>query len=276
MITEIPRLGMGTWYLGEGCRPKKEEETALRVGLDSGISLIDTAEMYGDGAAERLVGNAIKGFEREKIYLVSKVYPHNAGRQRIFQACANSLRRLRTDYLDLYLLHWRGAVPLQETIDCMEELVSSGKIRRWGVSNLDVEDMQELHACKSGLNCYANQVLYHLGSRGIEYALIPWQREHGIRTMAYCPLAQAGRLRRGLIENPVVQECAKTLCLTPMQVLLGFVLQQPEMTAIPRTGTAAHMKLNAAMENVMFPPEIMNALNQAFPPPKHRVALDMQ
>lgn len=272
----IPQLGMGTWYLGEGRRPASEEERALLSGIDQGIRLIDTAEMYGSGKAEELVGRVLRQRKRENLFLVSKVYPHNAGRDRIFQACEDSLRRIGTDYLDLYLLHWRGSVPLQETVSAMEEMVCRGRIRHWGVSNFDLEDMQELFCCQGGERCAVNQVLYHLGSRGIEVALRPWQEKHGVITMAYCPLAQAGRLKHNLICHPAVTQTAQALELTPMQVLLGFVLGQDNMAAIPRTGSVEHMALNIAMANTRLPQEYMDQLHAAFPVPSRRVPLDME
>lgn len=273
--SSIPRLGMGTWYLGEGRRPSSEEERALLAGIDAGLKLIDTAEMYGNGAAEELVSRVLTHRSRSDLFLVSKVYPHNAGKRNIFRSCENSLRRLGTDTLDLYLLHWRGSVPLQETVDCMERLVKEGKIRRWGVSNFDLEDMQDLFRCESGNHCVVNQVLYHLGSRGIEKVLLPWQAEHKVVTMAYCPMAQAGSLTRGLLNNPAVTRAAQQLGLTPMQTLLAFVLRQDQIVAIPRSGDTAHTLENAAVGNITMPPEIYQELDRAFPAPKHRVPLDM-
>ena len=173
------------------------------------MTLIDSAEMYGEGAAEHLVGQAIRGYDRERLYLVSKVYPFHAGRHDIFQSCENSLRRMGTDYLDLYLLHWRGSVPLAETVACMEELKAKGRIRSWGVSNLDTADMEELFEVTGGTSCLTDQVLYHLGSRGVEYDLLPWLRRHKMPLMAYCPLAQGGGLRRGLLASPAVRAAAQ-------------------------------------------------------------------
>ena len=272
----MPALGMGTWFLGEGRRPMDEEADAICAGIDAGLRLIDTAEMYGDGGAERMVGRVLQRRSRDGLCIVSKVYPHNAGRNQIFRACERSLSRMGTDHIDIYLLHWRGSVPLQETVDCMEDLVRQGKILRWGVSNFDLEDMQELFSCASGANCAVNQDLYHLGSRGIDYVLRPWQEEHGVATMAYCPLAQAGRLRSGLIKNAVVREVAQEEGLTPMQVLLGFTLAQDRMVSIPRTGSAEHMLLNAAMAEHPLSEESLSRLNAAFPAPTRRVGLDMQ
>ena len=192
----MPRLGMGTWMLGEHLSIYQQEKKALQAGIDAGFTLIDTAEMYGNGLSEKLIGNTIQGYSREKLFLVSKVYPHNAGRPQIYDSIDQTLHNLKTDYLDMYLLHWRGSIPLEETVDAMEELVKKGKIRSWGVSNLDTSDMKELFSVPNGDHCQVDQVLYHLGSRGIEYDLMPWLEEHQTPIMAYCPLAQAGSLQR--------------------------------------------------------------------------------
>lgn len=170
--TSVPVLGQGTWYLGENSAARKAEQHALCTGIEAGMRLLDTAEMYGDGQAENLLGEVLPHYKRSDLFLVSKVYPHNAGRSHIFTSCENSLRRMHTDYLDLYLLHWRGRIPLAETVECMEELIRQGKIRRWGVSNFDIYDMQELWSVPNGTHCMVNQVLYHIASRGIEYDLL--------------------------------------------------------------------------------------------------------
>ncbi len=274
--TEIPSLGMGTWYLGEGYRTSIEEEQALCAGIDAGLSLIDTAEMYGDGKAEELVGRVIQQRSRKAVYLVSKVYPHNAGKNRIFKACDASLSRLGVAQLDLYLLHWRGSVPLQETVDCMQELVKRGKIARWGVSNFDVDDMKELLACRGGAGCTVNQVLYHLGSRGVEFSLAPLLRSKGIALMAYCPLAQAGRLQERLLTSPTVVEIARQNELSPIQVLLAFVLAQENVLAIPRSGNPSHMLQNAQLAQKALPAADIQRLAEVFPAPKYKVPLDME
>jgi diketogulonate reductase-like aldo/keto reductase len=196
----VPAIGLGTWYMGENAAQRQQEVAALRAGIDHGLTVIDTAEMYADGGAEEVVGQAIRGL-RDRVVLVSKVYPWHAGGAAMRRACENSLRRLQTDYLDMYLLHWRGDIPLQETVEAMERLVAEGKIRRWGVSNLDTDDMQALWRTAGGERCATNQVLYHLASRGIEYDLLPWCQQHTLPVMAYCPLAQAGRLRDGLFQH---------------------------------------------------------------------------
>ena len=272
----VGALGQGTWYLGEDPASLEAEPNALRAGVQAGMNLIDTAEMYGDGGAEELVGSAIQGLAREDLYLVSKVYPFNAGRRNIFRSCENSLRRMRTDYLDLYLLHWRGSVPLAETVECMEELKAKGRIRAWGVSNLDVSDMQELFRVAGGAGCLTDQVLYHLGSRGIEYQLLPMLQKRGIPVMAYCPLAQAGRLRRGLLASAAVQDIAFAHDAAPAQVLLAFLLSRPGVVPIPRTGSAAHAEENAAAMQLRLSDAELAALDRAFPAPGRKVPLDIQ
>lgn len=272
----MPRLGQGTWRMAESRFSRGDEIAALRAGIDAGVTLIDTAEMYADGRAEILVGEAIRGYDRDSLYIVSKVYPHNAGGQRLIAHCEGSLARLGVDALDLYLLHWRGSIPLEDTIEGMEGLVRSGKIRRWGVSNFDTPDMESLLAQPGGSACAANQVLYHLGSRGIEYSLLPWLRDHQIPTMAYCPLAQAGTLRSGLLESQAVRAVARKHSITPAQVLLGFVLAQPDVVAIPKAGTVRHALENAAMADILLDAEDLRTLDAAFPAPGRKVPLDIE
>mgnify|MGYP005788935249 CR=1 FL=1 len=272
---KLPRMGLGTWYLGESVRKESAELEALRTGIELGITLFDTAEMYGDGGAERLLGKAIKPYDRSKLQIVSKVYPHNAGRNHIFQSCENSLRRLGTDYLDVYLLHWRGSVPLTETVDCMEELKAQGKIRAWGVSNLDTDDMDELEAVRNGGNCALDQVLYHLGSRGIEYDLLPWTQQRGMPVMTYCPLAQGGRLRRGLLGSSAVKKTAEKYQATPIQILLAFVLYQDNTIAIPRSGSAAHVRELVDSLRVTLTAEDIALLSKDFPAPTRKTYLDI-
>ena len=273
--TAMPQLGQGTWFLGEKPAAKQAELKALRTGIDAGLTLIDTAEMYGEGLAETLVGEAIAPYDRKKLFLVSKVYPWNAGEDRIFRACENTLRRMKIDYLDMYLLHWRGSVPLEETAECMEELVHRGLIRRWGVSNLDLEDMEELWESSAGRNCQTNQVLYHLASRGVETVLLPWMRKQRVSLMAYCPLAQGGTLRARLLQHPVLTELASEKHCTVWQIMLAFLLSDPSVVAIPRSGNAAHTAENAAAANIRLTQEDLARLNTAFPAPRHREPLDI-
>lgn len=269
-------IGQGTWYLGNRPDTFQQELSALRAGIDRGMTLLDTAEMYGEGAAERLLGQAIRGYDREKLYLVSKVYPHNAGRKNIFHSCRQSLKRLDTDYLDLYLLHWRGSVPLAETAACMEELKEDGLIRAWGVSNLDLDDMDELAAVPGGENCVTAQVLYHLGSRGIEFDLLPALQKRDISVMAYCPLAQGGSLRQGLLESPAVIDTARAHDASPTQVLLAFLLSRPGVVPIPRSSKADHALDNAGAADIRLTKEDLARLDAAFPAPTRRVPLDTQ
>lgn len=273
--SRVPKVGMGTWYLGEKLSVREEEIQAIRIGIENGMTLIDTAEMYGSGLSEQLVGQAVRGMDREKLFLVSKVLPQNAGEKRIRRSINHSLRLLRTDYLDLYLLHWRGAIPLQETVQCMEELAREGKIRGWGVSNFDTEDMEELFALPEGKNCLVNQVLYHLGSRGIEYSLKPWMDAHGVALMAYCLLAQAGQLKKELMRDPILNRVAARHQVTVPQLLLAFVLRQENTIAIPRSGKSAHVQANAEALQIRLSDQELSELDQAFPAPDHKTGLDI-
>ncbi|MCU6666375.1 aldo/keto reductase [Silvania hatchlandensis] len=270
----LPAIGQGTWYMGEQAGQRRQEVAALRAGIDLGLTLIDTAEMYADGGAEEVVGEAIKG-QRDKVYLVSKVYPWNAGGQKGIAACDASLRRLGTDRIDLYLLHWRGNYPLAETVKLMETLQQQGKIGRWGVSNLDYADMQELGQVPGGHHCATNQVLYHLASRGIEYDLLPWCQQQQMPVMAYCPLAQAGRLRTGLMNHPVVQAIAQDYNASAAQVLLAWVVSHQGVIAIPKASSIEHVAENAGALTISLSAEALLQLDQAFPAPGQKTALDV-
>ncbi|WP_313079776.1 aldo/keto reductase [Atlantibacter sp.] len=272
--TPIPAIGQGTWYMGENAPQRRQEVAALQRGIDLGLTLIDTAEMYAEGGAEKVVGEAIRG-RRDEVYLVSKVYPWNAGGQKAQAACEASLKRLGTDYLDLYLLHWRGNIPFEDTIAAMESLMAQGKIGRWGVSNLDADDMQTLGALQGGKECATNQVLYHLGSRGIEYDLLPWCAERHMPVMAYCPLAQAGRLRDDLMNDPTVNAIAHDKGVTAAQVLLAWVIRRPGVLAIPKASTIKHVEENAAALDVKLTAQDIEQLDAAFPPPRRKMPLDV-
>lgn len=247
---EMPALGQGTWHMGDHQKLEAQEIDSIRTGVELGMTLLDTAEMYGEGASERMLGKAITPFLREELFLTSKVYPWNADRENIFTSCENSLKRLGTDYLDLYLLHWPGSVPLSETIECMERLVKEGKIRRWGVSNFDRDGMERLWSVPGGKRCAVNQVLYHLGSRGVEYDLLPWLRERGMPLMAYCPVAQGGALQHQLLQDKTLQAVAARHGISVTQLLLAFVLHQDGVSAIPKAATPAHTRENAARHSV--------------------------
>lgn len=274
--TLVPRIGQGTWQMGELPEKRSEELESLRWGIAHGMNLLDTAEMYGDGRSEQLVGEAIRGFDREQLFLVSKVCPQNAYGSKIIASCENSLRRLGTDYLDLYLLHWpSAAVPYADTVAAMEQLVRSGKIRRWGVSNFEVADMEALMALPGGEHCAVNQVMYHLGSRGVEFDLLPWLQAHHIPLMAYCPIAQAGALRGELLASTEVQQVAAAHGITPVQVLLAFLMAQPGVLAIPKAGSLRHVQANRAAADVVLTNAELALLRGRFPAPDHWTELDM-
>jgi len=275
----LPALGQGGWYLGDSPAKAQAETEALLRGLDLGLTLIDTAEMYGSGRSERLIGNALKGRRREDYQLVSKVLPHNAGKRHIFQSCEDSLKRLRTDYLDLYLLHWRGPVPLRETVECMETLVRQGKIRRWGVSNFDTADMEELWRVPGGTKCAADQVLYNLGSRGIEFDLLPWLTGHSVAVMTYCPVAQAGALQRmhpDFFTSPALTAVAKKYGVTVIQLLLAFALKNPNVIAIPKSGNSKHTEQNAAVLGLRISDDDWALIDGEFWPPTAKMHLDIE
>lgn len=273
--TVVPALGQGTWYMGENDSIREQEIRALQVGIDLGMTLIDTAEMYGSGRSELLIGEAIKG-RRDNVFLVSKVYPHNAGLDSIATACENSLKRLGTDRLDLYLLHWRGGIPLEETIEGMERLQKEGKILRWGVSNFDIDDMEELWELSGGSHCATNQVLYHLASRGIEFSLMPWLRERNVPVMAYCPLAQGGTLSGRLLNDPTLLEIAKERGAKPLQIALAWAIRSGDVIAIPKASREQHVRENAAAAEIELTEEELRKLDQVFPKPLRKVPLDIQ
>lgn len=265
----VPALGQGTWGWAEDSSRRDDEISALRLGLDLGLTLVDTAEMYADGAAEELVGEAISG-QRDQVFLVDKVLPSNATKQETLAACERSLKRLGTDWIDLYLLHWRGPTPLQETLEAFDELAGAGKIHQWGVSNFDVPDMQELAAVSGGSNIQTNQVLYNPTRRGIEYDLLPYCREHGVPVMAYAPIEQ-GRV----LDNPGLREVANRHGATTAQVALAWVLRQQEVIAIPRAGTQEHVRDNRAALDLELTEEDLAAFDRAFPPPTGKQPLEI-
>jgi diketogulonate reductase-like aldo/keto reductase len=266
---KVPVLGLGTWRTGERKSERAAEVAAIELGLDLGIRLIDTAEMYGDGGAEEMLSEALAG-RRDQVFLVSKVYPYNASRQGAIAACEKSLKRLKTDRLDLYLLHWRGAHPLAETVEAFETLRKDGKIRQWGVSNLDVRDMEELAGVPNGGNCASDQVLYHLGSRGVEWRLLERCRADKIMVMAYSPLGQGP-----LLHKPALGKVAAKHGVDPAAVALAWVLRQPGVIAIPKAVKPEHVRANMKALDVKLDAEDLAALDAAFPPPKRATPLDM-
>ena len=257
----VPQLGQGTWHMGESGRTRKDEAAALRLGLDLGMTLIDTAEMYCDGGAEEVVAEAIAG-RRDECFIVTKVLPENSTRARMVAACERSLKRLKTDRIDLYLLHWRGP-DLEETLSGFAALIEAGAIRSWGVSNFDVGDMEELLALPGGSECATNQVLYNLRRRGIEAGLLPWCRERGIPIQAYSPIEQGRLLRDRTLTGVAIRHRA-----TPAQIALAWVLRQTDMTVILKAGTEAHVRENRAALDIKLTDQDRAELNRAFPPPK--------
>jgi diketogulonate reductase-like aldo/keto reductase len=271
---KIPILGQGTWRMAENPAKRKSEIAALQLGLDLGMSLIDTAEMYGEGAAEELIGEAIAG-RRVEVFLVSKVYPHNATQQGAIQACERSLRRLQTDYLDCYLLHWRGSVPLSETIEAFQTLRRAGKILDYGVSNFDVADMEEAFALPGGDEIVTDQVLYNLEHRGIEWDLLPWCQERGVPIMAYSPIGHSGPEKKHLLENRTVKLIAKRHEATPAQVALAWLLQR-DVIAIPKASSPDHVRENRGALELKLTRQDFIDLDEPFPPPQGKVPLEMK
>jgi diketogulonate reductase-like aldo/keto reductase len=265
----VPVLGQGTWKMGESRGRRKDEVAALSLGIDLGMSLIDTAEMYAEGGAEEIVAEAIKGRRRE-VFLVSKVYPHNASRAGVTAACERSLKRLKTDRLDLYLLHWRGGIALAETIAGFEDLVGAGKIRSFGVSNFDTADMRELHRLPGGRSAATNQVLYNLKHRGIDFDLLPWAESERLPIMAYSPL-EIGPLSRAA----GLRRVAERHGASPAQIALAWVLRRPQVLTIPKASKLEHVRENRAAADIALTAQDLADLDAASPPPRQAGPLDM-
>lgn len=268
--TDVPALGQGTWMMAEGRGNRAAEIAAIRAGIDHGLTLIDTAEMYGDGASESLVGEAIAG-RRDGLFIVTKLLPGNASRTGTVKACERSLKRLGIDRIDLYLLHWRGGVPLAETVEAFETLRAAGKIARWGVSNFDVDDLEELAEVADLQGCAVNQVLYNPEHRGIEYDLLPFQHTARMPVMAYSPIGQGGSLLR----SPALLAVAKRHGASPAQVALAWALRQQGVIAIPKAGTAAHAVENAAALRLTLTAQDLAEIDRAYPPPRRKQPLAM-
>jgi diketogulonate reductase-like aldo/keto reductase len=265
----IPKLGQGTWEMGERGVHRAAEIAALREGVALGMTLIDTAEMYGDGATERLVGEALQGL-RDEVFLVSKVYPHNASRSGVVRACESSLKRLGTDRLDLYLLHWRGGVPLAETVEGFESLVRAGKIRHWGVSNFDTDDMEELFATPGGDACATNQILYNVARRGAEFDLLPWSASRRMPVMAYSPVDHARLPRRSPLDD-----IAHAHGVSVYRVAMAWLLGRSGVCAIPKAGRVEHVRDNRAALDLVLGTEDYAALDAYFKPPRSKRPLEM-
>ncbi len=265
----VPALGLGTWKMGERNGPKKDEIAAVRLAIDLGMTLIDTAEMYAEGGSETMIGEAIAG-RRDQVFLVSKIYPHNAGRANTPVACERSLRRLGTDRIDLYLLHWRDRKPLAETMEAFQKLKAEGKIRHYGVSNLDTEDMDELWRTPGGPLTQVNQVYYNPAARGIEFDLLPWQKKHRVPIMAYSPVDQAR-----LAGDKTLAAIGKRHDATAAQIALAWGLRHPDSIVIPKAVKSEHIRQNVSALDIKLTPEDMAEIDKAFPPPKAKTRLEM-
>src|SRR5215213_9786750 len=266
----IPVLGQGTWRMGEDPSRRPSEVAALRLGLNLGMTLIDTAEMYGEGGAEEVVGEAISDRGREEVFIVSKVYPHNATRRGALDACQRSLRRLKTDYIDLYLLHWRGDVPLSQTFEAFQQLKDTGAIRDYGVSNFDVDDMEEAAAAFARGEIASNQVLYNLAHRGIEWDLIPYCRERHIPIMAYSPVGHNAAEQQRTFANANIRSVAARHDATPAQIALAWLFRHPDLVVIPKAIRPEHIRQNRAALDIELTEPDLKELDQAFPPPDRR------
>jgi len=264
---QVPCLGIGTWRMGENGRKRRGEIEAVRTAIELGLTLIDTAEMYGEGGAEEVVAEAVADRRRD-VFIVTKVHPRNASGANTIAACERSLKRLHSDVIDLYLLHWRSSVPLEETVGAFRQLQKDGKIRHWGVSNFDVGDMAELMQIDGG--CAANQVMYHLGARGIEFDLLASLKEAGVPMMAYSPLAAGD-----ILENKTVNEIAESRGVSPATVALAWVLRQEQVMAIPKTSKKERVKEFRDALDLTLNVYELQGLDKAFPAPKKRTPLAM-
>lgn len=271
--TTVPAVGIGTWNIGEKPAKHAEEVKAIQVAIDAGATVIDTAEMYGQGRAEKLTSEAIKSFDRSKLYLIDKVLPQNAGHQRLEKSLDRSLKLMQTDYFDLYLLHWRGGIPLAETVDELVKMQIKGKIRHWGVSNFDVADLEELWALPHGRECVANEDLYNLDQRGIEYDLLPLMRANNLPLIAYSPLSQGDRLSGNLTTNPLLKELAANHQATVYQIMLAWVIRDQHTLAIPKAASPVHARENVEALNISFSTDELEALAKAFPKPQTKEPL---
>jgi diketogulonate reductase-like aldo/keto reductase len=267
---EVPALGQGTWHMGESGRLKQQEIAALKLGIELGMTLIDTAEMYGNGGAEEMIADAIAG-RRDELFLVSKVYPHNASRTGVPAACERSLKRLRTDRIDLYLLHWPGSHPLSETVDAFEALKAAGKIRYWGVSNFDTAEMRQVASLANGIACTTDQVLYNPDTRGIEFDLFPWCARQSMPIMAYSPVGQGGRLLR----SKALASVAKRHDATPAQIAIAWSLRSGSVISIPKAMNPAHVRENAAAGDIELTAQDLAEIDAGHPPPRSKQGLDI-
>jgi len=269
MKSPLPRMGLGTWHMGESASQRAAEVAALRAGIELGLNVIDTAEMYADGGAEEVVREAIRG-RRDDVFVVTKFYPHHASRKELPRACEKSLERLGVDAIDLYLLHWRGRIPLAETVEALDRLVETGKVERWGVSNFDVEDMEELAGVARMGGIFANQVLYNPARRGIEFDLLPWCRERNVQLMAYSPLDEGA-----LASDRRLATIGERLGASASQVALAWILRQSGVCAIPKAGSLEHVRDNAKALELRLDEETLREIDRIFTPPSRKQRLEI-
>lgn len=263
----IEPVGLGTWKMGDDSNIHQEEIDAIQFAINQGANVIDTAEMYGDGASEELIGEAIQSYDREKLYIISKVHLENASRDKVLTSIDNSLKRLRTDYIDLYLLHWKSQYPLEETISAFEEAKNLGKIKEWGVSNFDTSDMKHLLSLPNGHECVANQVRYNIGDRGIEYDLKPFMRENNIALISYAPIARGDKLGKNLTKSPVLLELSRKYEVDVFQILLAWNIRDGHTLAIPKSSNKLHIENNMGASNIHLTEEDIQKIDSEFPPP---------
>ena len=263
----IEPIGLGTWKMGDDSNNHQDEIDAIQFAINQGANVIDTAEMYGDGASKELIGEAIQSYDREKLYIISKVHPENASRDKVLTSIDNSLKRLRTDYIDLYLLHWKSQYPLEETISAFEEAKNLGKIKEWGVSNFDTSDMKHLLSLPNGHKCVANQVRYNVGDRGIEYDLKPFMRENNIALISYAPIARGDKLGKNLTKSPVLLELSRKYEVDVFQILLAWNIRDGHTLAIPKSSNKLHIENNMGASNIHLTEEDIQKIDSEFPPP---------
>ncbi len=263
----IEPIGLGTWKMGDDSNNHQDEIDAIQFAINQGANVIDTAEMYGDGASEELIGEAIQSYDREKLYIISKVHPENASRDKVLTSIDNSFKRLRTDYIDLYLLHWKSQYPLEETISAFEEAKNLGKIKEWGVSNFDTSDMKHLLSLPNGHECVANQVRYNIGDRGIEYDLKPFMRENNIALISYAPIARGDKLGKNLTKSPVLLELSRKYEVDVFQILLAWNIRDGHTLAIPKSSNKLHIENNMGASNIHLTEEDIQKIDSEFPPP---------
>ncbi|MBU6113413.1 MULTISPECIES: aldo/keto reductase [Mammaliicoccus] len=263
----IEPIGLGTWKMGDDSNNHQDEIDAIQFAINQGANVIDTAEMYGDGASEELIGEAIESYDREKLYIISKVHPQNASKDKVLTSIDNSLKRLRTDYIDLYLLHWKSQYPLEETISAFEEAKKLGKIKEWGVSNFDTSDVKHLLSLPNGHECVANQVRYNIGDRGIEYDLKPFMRENNIALISYAPIARGDKLGKNLTKSSVLLELSRKYEVDVFQILLAWNIRDGHTLAIPKSSNKLHIENNMGASNIHLTEEDIQKIDSEFPPP---------